>query len=77
MSTQYVIVQNRIEKDKDGTPKITEVLLAYPDSELNAKTRIMKWKSVLEIPNLRMRKATKEDRVPKKRRRKSKKQKEG
>jgi hypothetical protein len=62
MTDQYVIVQHRIETDKKGVPRVREVLLAYPDSEFNAKKRIFKWKRILEIPNIRIRKATPEDR---------------
>ena len=62
MTSQYVIVQHRIKTDKKGIPRVTEVLLAYPDSEFNAKKRIFKWKTILEIPNIRIREATPEDR---------------
>ena len=62
MTNQYVIVQHRIDTDNKGIPRIREVLLAYPDSESNAKKRAYKWKMILEIPNLRIRKATPEDR---------------
>lgn len=63
---RYVIIQNRIEPDENGVPKITEVLLAHPDTEENAKRRIMKWKASLEMQNLRLRRAVSED-YPKKR----------
>ena len=62
MTNQYVIVQHRIDTDKKGVPRIREALLAYPDSESNAKKRVFKWKTILEIPNIRIRKATPEDR---------------
>jgi hypothetical protein len=62
MTDQYVIVQHRIDINKEGVPKVKEVLLAYPDSESNAKKRVFKWKMILEIPNIRIRKATPEDR---------------
>ncbi len=61
MKKQYVIVQHRIENDPKGVPKIKEALLAYPDSEENTKRRIFKWKTVLEVPNIRMREALKDD----------------
>jgi|2_EtaG_2_1085320.scaffolds.fasta_scaffold00318_28 hypothetical protein len=66
---RYVIIQNRIEPDENGVPKITEVLLAHPDTEENAKRRIMKWKASLEMQNLRLRRAVSED-YPKKHKRK-------
>ena len=59
--SKYVIVQDRIETNKDGVPQVKEVLLAYPDTERNAKHRLFKWKSVLEMENLRIRKATRAD----------------
>ena len=62
MTNQYVIVQHRIYTDKKGVPRIREALLAYPDSESNAKKRVFKWKTILEIPNIWIRKATPEDR---------------
>jgi hypothetical protein len=73
MSDNYVIIQNRIENGPEGTPIITEVLLAYPDSEFNAKKRILKWKMILEIPNIRIRKATPEDRRKRSKKKKQKK----
>ena len=66
---KYVIVQNRIEVDEDGTPKVNEVVLAYPDSEKNATRRLFRWRRVLEMENIRIREATKED-YPKKRKKK-------
>jgi hypothetical protein len=59
--SKYVIVQDRIETNKDGVPQVKEVLLAYPDTERNAKHRLFKWKSILEMENLRIRKATRAD----------------
>ena len=59
--SKYVIVQDRIETNKDGVPQVKEVLLAHPDTERNAKHRLFKWKSVLEMENLRIRKATRAD----------------
>tara|TARA_R100001163_G_C4864471_1_gene69226 strand:+ start:63 stop:362 length:300 start_codon:yes stop_codon:yes gene_type:complete len=59
--TKYVIVQHRIENDKNGKPMVKEVLLAYPDLKKNAERRLFTWKSVLEIENLRIREAQKED----------------
>mgnify|MGYP001435846428 CR=1 FL=1 len=61
MNVKYVIVQDRTTQDKKGRLKSSEVLLAYPDTLINAKTRISKWKSVLEIKNIRLRKATMND----------------
>ena len=58
---KYVIVQHRIENDKNGKPMVKEVLLAYPDLKKNAERRLFTWKSVLEIENLRIREAQKED----------------
>mgnify|MGYP001162587184 CR=1 FL=1 len=60
-TTQYVIVQHRIENDKDGAPKIKEVLLAYPDTKANASKRLFKWRTILEMTNLHLRPATKQD----------------
>ena len=59
--SKYVIVQDRIETNKDGVPQVTEVLLAYPDIMKNAKHRLFKWKTILEMENLRLREATKAD----------------
>ena len=53
---KFVIVQDRVETDSDGVPKVTEVVLAYPDSKQNAKVRMLK--------------ATKED-YPKRRKKKN------
>ena len=50
-------------------PKVKEVLLAYPDTKKNAEYRLIKWKSILEMENLRLREATRED-FPKKRKKK-------
>ncbi len=61
MNVKYVIVQDRTTQDKKGRLKSSEVLLAYPDTLINAKARISKWKSVLEIKNIRLRKATMND----------------
>ena len=62
---KYVIVQHRIENDKNGVPKIKEVLLAHPDTKKNAAHRLFKWKNILEMENLRLREAEKGD-YPKK-----------
>ncbi len=59
--SKYVIVQDRIETNKDGVPQVTEVLLAYPDIMKNAKHRLFKWRTILEMENLRLREATKAD----------------
>ena len=61
MSDKYVIVQDRIETGPDGAPTIKEVLLAYPDIKPNAAKRLFKWRSILEMDNLRLRLATKHD----------------
>jgi hypothetical protein len=61
MNVKYVIVQDRITQDKEGGLKSSEVVLAYPDTMDNAKMRIGKWKNILEIENIRLRKATLED----------------
>ena len=67
--SKYVIVQHKVENDKNGVPKVKEVLLAYPDTKKNAQYRLIKWKSILEMENLRLREATRED-FPKKTRKK-------
>ena len=69
--SKYVIVQDRIETNKDGVPQVKEVLLAHPDTEKNAKHRLFKWKTILEMENLRLREATKAD-YPKARKKKKK-----
>jgi len=61
MNNDYVIIQNRIENGPEGTPIIKEVLLAYPDTKQNASKRLFKWKTILEVPNIRLRRATKQD----------------
>ena len=61
MNDHYVIVQHRIENGPEGTPIIKEVLLAYPDTKQNASKRLFKWKTILEVPNIRLRRATKQD----------------
>ena len=61
MNDNYVIVQHRIENGPEGTPIIKEVLLAYPDTKQNASKRLFKWKTILEVPNIRLRRATKQD----------------
>jgi len=61
MNIKYVIVQDRLKQDKKGGLKSSEVLLAYPDTLSNAKMRLGKWKSILGIENIRMRKATMDD----------------
>ena len=53
--SKYVIVQHKVENDKNGVPKVREVLLAYPDTKKNAQYRLIKWKSILEMENLRLR----------------------
>jgi len=61
MNVKYVIVQDRLTQNKKGELKPSEVILAYPDTIVNAKMRMSKWKSILEIENIRMRKATMDD----------------
>ena len=68
---KFVIVQDRIEHDSNGVAEVKEVLLAHPDTEKNAKHRLFKWKTILEMENLRLRKATKADN-PKARKKKKK-----
>ena len=68
---KFVIVQDRIEHDSNGVPQVKEVLLAHPDTEKNAKHRLFKWKTILEMENIRLRKATKADN-PKARKKKKK-----
>ena len=58
---KYVIVQDRVSYDENGTASVEEVLFAYPDTEKNAKHRLFKWKPILEMENLRLRDATKAD----------------
>lgn len=72
---KVVIVQDRIEHDSNGVPRVKEVLLAHPDVEKNAKIRLFKWKNILEMENLRLREATKAD-YPKRRKSKKKKKNE-
>ena len=61
MKKKYVIVQHRIKPDKNGAPKIEEVLLAYPDTHINARKRVLRWQAVLEMTNVRLREALPED----------------
>jgi len=61
MSKKYVIVQHRIQPDKNGVPKIEEVVLAYPDTHINARKRVQRWRAVLEMTNVRLREAMPED----------------
>jgi hypothetical protein len=72
MNIKYVIVQDRLKQDKKGGLKSSEVLLAYPDTLSNAKMRLGKWQRILEIENIRMRKATMDD-YPKTKKQKRKK----
>ena len=67
--SKFVIVQDRIETDKNGVPQVKEVLLAHPDTERNTKHRLFKWKTILEMENIRIRKATRADK-PKSRKKK-------
>lgn len=61
MNIKYVIVQDRLTQDKKGGLKSSEVVLAYPDTLDNAKMRLGKWRSILGVENIRMRKATMDD----------------
>ena len=61
MNVKYVIVQDRLSQDKKGRLKSSEVVLAYPDTLTNARMRLSKWQRILEIENIRMRKATMDD----------------
>ena len=61
MNVKYVIVQDRLSQDKKGGLKSSEVVLAYPDTLTNARMRLSKWQRILEIENIRMRKATMDD----------------
>ena len=61
MNVKYVIVQDRLTQDKKGRLKSSEVVLAYPDTLTNAEVRMSKWQRILEIENIRMRKATMDD----------------
>jgi hypothetical protein len=61
MNVKYVIVQDRLTQDKKGGLKSSEVVLAYPDTLTNARIRVSKWERILEIKNIRIRKATMND----------------
>ena len=61
MNVKYVIVQDRLSQDKKGRLKSSEVVLAYPDTLTNARMRLSKWQRILEIENIRIRKATMDD----------------
>ncbi len=61
MNVKYVIVQDRLSQDKKGGLKSSEVVLAYPDTLINARIRVSKWQRILEIKNIRIRKATMDD----------------
>ena len=61
MNVKYVIVQDRLTQDRKGRLKSSEVVLAYPDTLINARMRMSKWQRILEIENIRMRKATMDD----------------
>ncbi len=61
MNVKYVIVQYRMAQDKKGRLKSSEVVLAYPDTLINARIRVSKWQRILEIKNIRIRKATMDD----------------
>jgi hypothetical protein len=61
MNTKYTIVQDVLSQDKKGTLSASEVVLAYPDTLVNANTRLLKWQNILKIENIRMRQATMSD----------------
>ena len=61
MNVKYVIVQDRLSQDKKGGLKSSEVVLAYPATLTNARMRLSKWQRILEIENIRIRKATMDD----------------
>ena len=61
MNKKYVIVQHRIQPDKNGVPKVEEVLLAYPHTHTNTRKRVQRWRAVLEMTNVRLREAMPED----------------
>ncbi len=61
MNEKYVIVQYEVTQNKKGALKASEVILAYPDTLINAKTRLMKWRNVLGIEYIRIRRATMDD----------------
>ena len=68
--SKYVIVQDRVETDKSGVAQVKEVLLAHPDTQQNVKKRLFKWKTILEMENLRVREAEPGD-YPKRRKNKN------
>ena len=61
INEKYVIIKYEVSQSKKGDIKATEVVLAYPDTLSNAKTRLLKWKNVLGITGIRMRRATMND----------------
>jgi len=61
MSERYVIIQCEVTQNKKGEVKATDVILAYPDTLANAKSRLFKWQSILNITGLSMRRATMND----------------
>ena len=61
MNTKYTIVQDVLSQDKRGALSASEVVLAYPDTLVNANTRLLKWQNILKIENIRMRQATMSD----------------
>tara|TARA_R100001129_G_scaffold166128_1_gene133117 strand:+ start:1064 stop:1351 length:288 start_codon:yes stop_codon:yes gene_type:complete len=71
-SAKFVIVQDRIKKNDDGVPQVTEVVLTYPDIIENVKPRLLKWKNILEMENIRLREATKADKPKRRKKKKTK-----
>ena len=67
---KFVIVQDRFQIDENGVPQLVEFLLAHKKKKKNAKHRLFKWKTILEMENLRLREATKAD-YPKRRKKKN------
>jgi|TARA_R110001599_G_scaffold3003_1_gene16920 hypothetical protein len=61
MNERYVIIQYEIAQNKKGDVSATEVVLAYPDTFANAKSRLFKWQNILDIKGIRMRRATMND----------------
>ena len=61
MNERYVIIQYEIAQSKKGDVSATEVVLAYPDTFANAKSRLSKWQNILDMKGIRMRRATMDD----------------
>jgi hypothetical protein len=61
MNEKYVIVQYEVTQNKKGEVKAAEIVLAYPDTFANAKSRLFKWQDILDMKGIRMRRATMND----------------